>query len=201
MQPRPPRSSTDLHYRGPSLQPRPPPLGLALIPSGESGPSSMSWSSPSHGRRERRAFPSCGHAVATLLLPSPRSASAPTNMGGSVGAQLRHNPFPRRCPDTSRALIFFCVLAFVWRMWWRKILSNDEWVPHVIVYQFGFGGLYLGGVVKVVAKSLATKIKSRGFIFELLLELLLYFARVVKVELLRWWLQNERTRESGRSNI
>ena len=95
MQPRPPRSSTDLHYRGPSLQPRPPPLGLALIPSGESGPSSMSWSSPSHGRRERRTFPSCGHAVATLLLPSPRSASAPTNMGGSVGAQLRHNPFPR----------------------------------------------------------------------------------------------------------
>ena len=94
MHPRSPPSSADLHYRAPSLHPRPPPLGLTLIPSGESGPSSMSESSPSHGRRERRASPSCGHAVATLLLPFPWPAFAPMNMGGSVGAQLWRGPFP-----------------------------------------------------------------------------------------------------------
>ena len=85
-QPRPPPSSVDLHHCAPSLHPRPSPLGLALIPSDGSGPSSMSGSNPSHGRRERRGSPSCGRAVTTLLLPSSRLDSAPTNMGRFAGA-------------------------------------------------------------------------------------------------------------------
>jgi hypothetical protein len=38
--------------------------------------------------------------------------------------------------------------------------GNDEWVPHGIVYRFGFEGLHLGGAVGVKAKFWAPKSKG-----------------------------------------